>query len=208
MALLTALAIGSGIGTAIKTGTGMYQASKIFDEDDEKRLKRLERLEAGGRLGLTEDERAIMQQRLSRPGLAAERQSRDILAAQQGIADVSAGTAARQQAAITDVAQKQKGEIAAQLEQQEMIAKQQDLAEIAALRQKKKDESSQFWGALAGGAVEGVKSWGEYEKAKLWEANQNAMKKWLEAKTEAAEGAADYTTTRGRQQLQTLWDQQ
>ena len=34
MSVLGALAIAAGVGTAIKTGAGMYQASKIFDDKD------------------------------------------------------------------------------------------------------------------------------------------------------------------------------
>ena len=207
MGVLGALAIAAGVGTAIKTGAGMYQASTIFDDKDERRLKELERLQAADRLGLTDDEREILYQRISRPGLAAERQSRDTLAAQQSIADIGAGQAAKQQAAITDVAQRERGRVSEQLQQQKMLAEQQDLAEIAMLRERKKEEDRQYWGALAGGAVEGVQAAGAYQQAKLQEVNLDMQQRWMKAQTDAAKNQSAFYNQASMRQIQNLWSQ-
>ena len=199
--VLAGLAIAAGIGTAIKTGAGMYSASKIYSKEDEERLKALERLEAAGQLGLTDNERERLYQRVSRPGLASERQSRDTLAAQQSIADVGAGQAARQQAAITDISQKQKGRVAEQVEQQAMLAEQQDLAEMAALREKEKEEDRQFWGALAGGAAESVEGIAAYQHAKYQETNRIQQQKWMKLQAEAMKNQTQFVNSISMRQL-------
>ena len=203
--VLGALAIAAGVSSAIKTGAGMYSASQIFSKEDEKRLRELERLEAAGQLGLTDDERAQLEQRLSRPGMAAERQSRDVLAAQQSIADVGAGQAARQQAAITDMSQKQRGRVAEQLEQQAQIAKQQDLAEMAALRERQKEESRQFWGAAAGGAAEGIEGIAAYQHAKYQEANRLQAEEWMKIQQDALTNQNKYLNSIALGQQKNLW---
>ena len=213
MSVLGALAIAAGVGTAIKTGAGMYQASKIFDDKDERRLKELERLQAAKELGMTEEEIKESRNRLStqilRPTMAVERQSRNTLAAQQSIADIGSGQAAKQQAAITGVAQKERGRaseaIEQQLQQQKMLAKQQDLAEIAMLREREKEEDRQFWGALAGGAVEGVQLAGSYQQAKLQEANRIKQQEWMKAQTLAAKNQSKYLNQMMLNQQKMLW---
>tara|TARA_R100000808_G_scaffold186_2_gene1211 strand:- start:484 stop:1161 length:678 start_codon:yes stop_codon:yes gene_type:complete len=213
MGVLGALAIAAGVGTAIKTGAGMYQASTIFDDKDERRLRRLERLQAAKELGMTEDEineaRNQLTTQIIRPAMAAERQSRDTLAAQQSIADIGSGQAARQQAAITGVAQRERGRaeeaIEQQLQQQKMLAEQQDLAEIAMLREKKKEEKRQFWGALAGGLAEGVEAAGAYQAAKLQEANQTMQAEWMQAQTLAAQNQSQYLNQMMMNQQRMLW---
>jgi hypothetical protein len=203
--VLAGLAIAAGIGTGIKTGAGMYQASKIYSKEDEERLKELERLEAAGQLGLTDNERERLYQRASRPGLASERQSRDTLAAQQSIADTGAGQAAKQQAAITDISQKQKGRVAEQVEQQAMLAQQQDLAEMAALREREKEEDRQFWGALAGGAAESVEGIAAYQHAKYQETNRIQQKRWMSLQADAMKNQTKYLDAMAMRQMGGIW---
>tara|TARA_R100000808_G_scaffold24948_1_gene59763 strand:- start:68 stop:802 length:735 start_codon:yes stop_codon:yes gene_type:complete len=213
MEVLTALALAAGVGSAIKTGAGMYQASTIFSDKDERRLRRLERLQAAKKLGMTEEEiddsRNQLTNQIVRPGMAVERQSRDTLAAQQSIADIGSGQAARQQAAITGVAQKERGRaeeaVEQQLHQQKMLAKQQDLAEIAMLRERKKEEDRQFWGSLFGGAAEGVQMAGAYQQAKLQEANRIKQQEWMKAQTLAAKNQSKYLNQMMLNQQRMLW---
>ena len=215
MEVLTALALAAGIGSAIKTGAGMYQASTIFSDEDEKRLRKLERLQAAKELGMTEEEiddsRKQLTNQIVRPTMAAERQSRDTLAAQQSIADIGSGQAARQQAAITGVAQKERGRaeeaVEQQLHQQQMAAEQQDLAEIAHLREMKKGEDRQFWGSLFGGAAEGVQLVGAYQQAKLQEVNRDMQQKWMKAQTDAAKNQSAFYNQASMRQQQNLWSQ-
>ena len=183
----------------------MYQASKIYSKEDEERLKELERLEAAGQLGLTDNERERLYQRVSRPGLASERQSRDTLAAQQSIADVGAGQAARQQAAITDISQKQKGRVSEQVEQRAMLAEQQDLAEMAALREREKEEDRQFWGALAGGASESVEGIAAYQHAKYQETNRIQQKEWMKIQAEAMKNQTKFVNSITMRQTNSIW---
>ena len=172
-------------------------------------------MQAAKELGMTEEEiddsRKQLTNQIVRPTMAAERQSRDTLAAQQSIADIGSGQAARQQAAITGVAQKERGRaeeaVEQQLHQQQMAAEQRDLAEIAHLREMKKEEDRQFWGSLFGGAAEGVQLVGAYQQAKLQEVNRDMQQKWMKAQTDAAKNQSAFYNQASMRQQQNLWSQ-
>ena len=202
---LAALGIAGGVATAARAGGAFDGASQLFTAEDEERLKKLEKLEAAGQLGMTEGERAILEQRLMAPQLAAERQSRDVLASQQQIADVSGGIAAKQQKAITDVAMRERSRVGEQLQQQELAAKQLQLSQIASLREKQKAEKVGKVQAVLGGVAGAAEQYAQYQGAMLQETNREAMMQILRAQAEKGAGYSPFMNPASMSQLKMLY---
>lgn len=155
--LAAALMIGVG-GTAAGTlpsliGTG-------YERDQKRQLEALKKKEAAGTLGLTEEERSLMESRLSGPAqaqaAASQAQQRNLLAG----SGASSGAALLGAQMAGEEAARARADVAAKIEEQNYAKKQEQLDQMALLEQAagiKQAKRTAAIGAILQSGVDAVK---------------------------------------------------
>jgi hypothetical protein len=194
MALL-AEAGAKGVGQIAQAGSQFATGRDLrLNEEQKKRLRELERLEALNEFGLTPAQREAYQAQALSPVQAAERQALAQFGASQAIGDIGQGAAFRQQQAIKEGSEEARAKIAQAVAEKEAQAAQQQAQQLEALqaqerksRQLQRDAAFGLLGGLAGAGAEAA---GTYA---LNEAQQNLYDKKLRQLTGAESATADAT---------------
>ena len=194
MALL-AEAGAKGVGQIAQAGSQFATGRDLrLDEEEKKRLRELERLEALNQFGLTPAQREAYQAQALSPVQAAERQALAQFGASQAIGDIGQGAAFRQQQALKQGSEEARAKVAMATAEKEAQAAQQQAAQLEALqaqerksRQLQRDAAFGLLGGLAQAAGEAA---GTYA---LNEAQQNLYDKKLRQLTGVEQQTADAT---------------
>ena len=166
-------AIASGLGAGMKaTGTFM-RAKGAISEEEEERLKELERMEAINMLG--GDYGSALGKHMT-PVQGAMREARETMAQDVSAQDIRGGTYFRGQQAVTEAAGKERG--AAQQMAQQEVRQMEEMRrrELAILREKKRMKDDAWKIALqelGGGVAEAAPS---YVQAEYARAEQDYLK--------------------------------
>lgn len=183
--LLTALGIASGIGAAAKGVSGMTAAAQQFTREDKERLQRLRRLEALNQLGLSSNEKALLERELLQPINTGRREAQADLMEAQSIQDVGAANTARTIQTLEEQANAARAQAMANIQEADQLRAQQQRAERSALeeQQRARRVGMATAGIQAGADLAQVAV--QHQKAKLDAANQKAMMQMLQAKSES-----------------------
>lgn len=129
MALTGLASIAGGVATQLPN-----LIPSQYEREQKKKLKELQRKQELGMLGLTEQERSILEGRLqSRSQAAAEQSQADINRLLAGGGQALGGQALLGAQLASETRQRQESDISKQLEQENLAKQQQQLDEIAAL---------------------------------------------------------------------------
>lgn len=150
-AALIAGAASKFAGGAAKAGSQFLTGrSLMLDEEQQKRLKELERAAATGELGLTPTQMEGAYTQVLTPVQAAERQALANFAATQSIGDIGQGAAFRQQQALkegSEMQRQQAAQLVAQKQQEE--AARQDQERLRLKEQERRAQDLQRQAALS-----------------------------------------------------------
>ena len=205
ISLLGAGALAAGAAGAARLGSNIYGATQLFTQDDEDRLRELERKKALHQLGMSDQERALAEQQMFQPIAASEREGRSDLMRQMSIADVGASQAARSAATFEEASTQARAQAAQALARQEEIRRQQDLNEIAQLREQEKARKAAMGQAFAGGVESGAQLFTSTLKAQQDAANQEAILQQLKAQEIARQESQAYMSDATNRQLEMLF---
>ena len=166
-------AIASGLGAGMKATGSFFRARGAISEEEEERLKELERMEAINMLG--GDYNAVLGRHMT-PVQGAMREARETMAQDVSAQDIRGGTYFRGQQAMTEAAGKERAsaEQMAQMELRQM--EEMRRRELAVLREKKRMKDDAWKIALqelGGGVAEAAP---EYVKADYAQKEQDALK--------------------------------
>tara|TARA_R110000782_G_scaffold31180_1_gene76993 strand:- start:77 stop:1192 length:1116 start_codon:yes stop_codon:yes gene_type:complete len=160
---LLASAAAQGVGALSGAGNKfMAGRANALTDEQRKRLKELERLEALNQFGMTGAQREQYTNQALTPVQAAERQALAQFGASQSIGDIGQGAAFRQQQAITEGSEEARAKIAQAVAMKEAQASQEQARQLEALqgqeRKSKELQRSAAFDALSGvaGAVGGA----------------------------------------------------
>ncbi len=141
---------------------GVQQAGKIipskFDKEQQKRLEELKRREEIGLLGLTEQERNVLESRMQGRSQQAQARSdaeRNRLLAAQG---VTSGQALQQATQVEEVRGRQEAAVQQAIEEQDIREKQREEEELRALEAAVAQDTAESRQALANVASTGFDS--------------------------------------------------
>ena len=204
LGLIGAGALAAGAAGAVRTGGGMYQAAQMFTQEDEERLRELERRKALHQLGMSSAEEALLRHKTLSPIAASEREGREQLLNQMQIQDVGSAQAVKAAAALEEASTKARAQAAQIMASQEQAAVERDLEEIARLRAQQKGRKAGMAGALIGAAETGAQIFQSTLAASQQAANREAMKQALQAQQIARTQSAAYMSDAATQQLNEL----
>ena len=196
MALL-AEAGAKGVGQIAQAGSQFATGRDLrLNEEQKKRLRELERLEALNEFGLTPAQREAYQAQALSPVQAAERQALAQFGASQAIGDIGQGAAFRQQQAIKEGSEESRAKIAQAVAEKEAQAAQQQAAQLEALqaqdRKARQLQRDAAFGLLGGLAEAGAEAAG-------MKAEQQVMESLYEKRLDQLSGVQKQTSdaTRG-----------
>lgn len=149
------LILGQLASTVGKAGAGFADAASLYTESDADRLRKLQRLQELGQLGLSDEELAVMREQSFGPLQAALRQQDLQAAARTQLQDIGSGQEALRQMAEDDRVARQMNVAGAALAREQGVARKAQEAELRAL-QKARDQQGAAYAKAALGALAGV----------------------------------------------------
>jgi hypothetical protein len=166
-------AIASGLGAGMKATGSFFRARGAISEEEEERLKELERMEAINMLG--GDYGSALGKYMT-PVQGATREARETMAQDVSAQDIRGGTYFRGQQALVEAAGKEQAAAQQMAQQEQRQMEELRRRELAVLREKKRMKDDAWKIALEelGGGVAAAAP--EYVKADYAQKEQDALK--------------------------------
>ena len=194
------LALLSGLGGSLIKGiSGAYGAGGAaadlkLSEEQKRRLKELERMEAEDAFGMSAADRDVYSTRVMSPVQTAEREALARFGASQAIGDIGQGAAFRQQQALKQTGEAARAEAQRAVAEKEAVVAQQQQQQLERLRQQelqRKAMERQAVMSLLGAAGEGVEQAGGIAAKMKFAEEQYALNKPSAEDAQVVESAAN-----------------